>query len=196
VHRGYARSPGFGLSSTPDPALQRKARLLGRFDSLISITEGAPRHADRRTTEPYSNGNENGAGTLDQFSGELRLDPVTVQSACDPMTEPPYMHLDVRAWQDFKRNTPARGSTSIPPVVLAATLLVLWFKNARLGPLTVSQAQAVLNTIDTRDKNPARALRNCSWLQTRDDVVKLNPARFDQAVAVARAYCSHRPIEE
>src|SRR4051794_20878961 len=131
--------------------------------------------AEYRSPEPYSN--VNGSGIFEQFAGELRLDPSTVRAACDPTTEPPYMYLDVRAWQEFKRNTPARGSTSIPPIVLAATLLVLWFKNTRMGAATVGQAQAVLNTIDTRDKNPARALRNCGWLQTRDGVIKLNPAR-------------------
>ncbi len=160
------------------------------------FTGRTSRPNEYRSPEPHSNGHGNGAGPLEQFAEELRLDPVTVQGACDPTTEPPYMHLDVRAWQEFKRNTPARGNTSIPPIVLAATLLVLWFKNTRSGSVTVSQAQAVLNTIDTRDKNPARALRNCGWLQTREDVIKLNPARFDPAIAVARAFCSHQPIEE
>ena len=130
------------------------------------------------------------------FSDELQLDPLTVQGACDPSIEPPFIHLDVRAWQEFRRNTPLRGNTSIPPIVLAATLLVLWFRSKQLGTVTISQAQAVLNTIDTRDKNPARGLRNCDWLQTRDDTIKLNPSRFDEAIEVARAYCSRQPLEK
>ncbi len=133
---------------------------------------------------------------LDRFAHELRLDVVVVQAACDPGAEHPFMHLDVRTWEEFKRNTPARGYNSVPPVVLAATLLSLWFRQAQMGQVTIGQAQAVLNTIGLRDKNPVRGLRNCEWLQARDDVIKLNPARYTQALAVARAFCSRQTIEE
>lgn len=168
----------------------------GQFHGpTTSISTGSTSRPDElRPPEPYGNGN--GAGALEHFAGELKLDPAAVQGTCDPTTEQPYMHLEVRAWQEFKRNTAPRGTTSNAPIVIAATLLVLWFKTTRLGAVTVSQAQAVLNTIDIRDKNPARGLKNCGWLQSRDDVITLNPTRYDQAIILARAFCSQQPIPE
>lgn len=155
------------------------------------------RSSEQHTDTNGNNGNGAAvAGGVGRLAVDLGLDETVLQAACDPMTEPPYMHLDVRAWAEFKRNTPARGPSAVPPIVLAATLLVLWFRTARLGPVTVTQAQAVLATIDARDKNPARGLRNCDWLQTRDDVIRLNPARFERAVAVARAFCTQQPVAD
>src|SRR5438105_305420 len=70
-----------------------------------------------RATKPQQSGLD-GNGTvgtaLAQFAQELRLDLATVRGACDPSTEPPYLHLDGRAWQEFKRKTPARGNNSVP----------------------------------------------------------------------------------
>lgn len=176
----------------------------GRMPSGPSNGDGAGRPmpqevrpAEQRGDAPHSvsNGGVVGGG-VERFAADLQLDVALLQAACDPTTDPPYMHLDVRAWQAFKRNTAARGPEAVPPVVLTATLLVLWFRIAQLGPVTISQAQAVLGTIDARDKNPARGLRNCDWLQTRDDVIRLNPAQFDMALAVARAFCNQQSIEK
>lgn len=163
-------------------------------------TQGVLRPPDRQADAQHTNDrNGNGGaagGGIERFAEQLRVDIAVLEAACDPSSEPPYMHLDLRAWQEFKRNTAARGTSSVPPVVMAATLLVLWFPIASLGAVTINQAQAVLGTIDARDKNPARGLRNCNWLQTRDDVIRLNPTRFNMALAVARAYCNQQAIEE
>jgi hypothetical protein len=167
-------------------------------DRAGRTTPYAGRAAEQHGDTAHTNGsNGNGvplAEGLERLAAELGVEVAVLQAACDPTTEPPYMHLDVRAWQEFKQNTAPRGASAVPPIVLAATLLVLWFRIARLGPVTVSQAQAVLGTIDARDKNPARGLKNCNWLQTRDDVIKLNPTRYNMVLAVARAFCTQQQV--
>jgi hypothetical protein len=133
---------------------------------------------------------------LEAFATELQLPPAVVKAACDPITTPPYLHLDVHAWETFKRNTGARGSHAVPQIVLSSALLLLWFRQSGQLTVTVDQAQAVLKTIGLRDKNVGRGLKNCNWLQVRDDTIRLNPTKFSTALALARAYCSHQPLAE
>jgi hypothetical protein len=190
------------VAESEDPELWQSnlARITGRGATLGPSAEAKgirPPEVERPNdfSPEVQHPNGGATGTLERFAADLDLDAATIHDACAPCLEPPFMHLDVRAWQEFKRNTAPRGSSSVPPIVLASTLLVLWFKAARRGTVTVSQAQAVLGTIDARDKNPARGLKNCPWLQIREDAIKLNAAKFDAALAVARAFCSHQPIE-
>lgn len=161
------------------------------------LAGAAAESAVRSGEHPHllSESNDAGDNPLERFAKVLGLDPAVVQGACDPAIEPPYMHLHIQEWKDFRNKTPSKGYASIPPIVLAATLLVLWFKEASLGTVTINNARAVLNTINARDKNPARGLKNCDWLQTRGDNILFNPAKYDKAVAVARAFCSRRSIE-
>jgi hypothetical protein len=45
------------------------------------------------------------------------------------------------------------------------------------------------------DKNPSRAISNCSWLQARGDGIQVNPAELSRAVAVAKAFVLKSRIE-
>lgn len=128
---------------------------------------------------------------LGEYADELGLDVETVQGACDPSGTAPFIHLDSHCWSDWVSNIPVRGRGSISPVALAATLLVLWFRRAKLGITTQDQAQEVLASINASGSNPARSLHNCEWLQRRNDgKVQLNPAQIKKAVEVARAFCA------
>ncbi len=56
---------------------------------------------------------------------------------------------------------------------------------------TQVQAQAVLNTINIRDKNASRGIRGATWLQNRPGrEIVLNPAQVSRAVKLARCFCS------
>jgi hypothetical protein len=105
------------------------------------------------------------------------------------------MHLDVHHWESFKKNTPNRGRGSIPPVVLGATLLVLWFRHEKLGKSKQVDAIKLMETIHVGDKNPSRGMKKCQWLQGRSDGLVLNPSKVSQAIGVARAYCMKQPIQ-
>jgi len=142
---------------------------------------------------------EDAGGTDDavaRLSGELGLRAPQVRGACDPSVDEPYIHLDRRSWETFKKNTPARGPNAVAGVNLAGTLLCLWFKTlGKKDKPAQAQALAVLDTIGVQDRNPSRALQNCDWLQSRGGTIQINAARYSKALAVAKAYCSGEPVE-
>lgn len=130
------------------------------------------------------------------FAAELGVSVEELEGACTPEKEQPYIHLDERSWEAFKRNTPQRGPTSVAPIQLAGTLLCLWFKHAGIeGNPTQADAQAVLGTIGERDRNASRSIRNCEWLQSRSNGVRINAARHSRAVSIARAYVKQTKID-
>lgn len=125
-----------------------------------------------------------------RFAQDIGVSVRDIKGACDPRTDVPYLTLDPRYWEALKRNTPARGRGAISPMALAATLIALWFRAAKLGTPTQAQAKAVLDTMDQEDKNPSRAIKISDWLQQKPGGgIALNPARITRAVQLARAFC-------
>jgi hypothetical protein len=136
-------------------------------------------------------------GPIAAFASELGVPEDDVLGACGPTAQAPYIHLDQRYWEALRNKTGSRGSDAIAPVALAATLLALWFKHGQIeGGLTVQHCQATLATINLRDQNAARSLRNAEWLQTRNGAVVINPAQWSQAVRIAKAYCLKKSPRE
>ncbi len=133
------------IAESDDAALWQ--HILSTVTGRRGETSPAPNFRASRAVEstvrpgehPHSESENKGVGStaLERFGEVLTLNSTIVQGACDPSMEPPYMHLHMQEWQDFRRKTPSRGYTSIPPIVLAATLLVLWFKEASLGTVTI-----------------------------------------------------------
>ncbi len=125
-----------------------------------------------------------------RFAADLGVATDVVRRACAPSTEPPYLHLDRGAWQAMKEATPPRGPGSVPRAAVAATLLVLWFRRVDLGSPTVKMVHRVLRTIDVRDKNAARVVREAGWLRAHGGAIALNAAKLSRAVALAKAFCA------
>lgn len=137
-----------------------------------------------------------GGSALEKFAEELGATVDQVQGACSPELEPPYLHLDPKSWEAFRRNTPKRGASAIGPILVAATLQCLWFKYGAIeGKPTQALAKQALDTIGAKDPNASRSIKNCEWLQSRADGLVLHPAKFSRAVAVARAYVTESPVE-
>jgi hypothetical protein len=151
--------------------------------------------ADKGDDQNGKGGTANDGSALGAFAAALGIQVAEATGACAPTTDAPFITLDHRYWEALKNNTGSRGPGSIAPVALAATLLCIWFKHAELGTPTVAQCQPVLRTINLTDKNPARSFRNANWLQPRSGSVFINPARWSQAVRVAKAYCLQKPPE-
>lgn len=129
--------------------------------------------------------------SVDRFARSLGIGAPEVQGALDPRSEPPYLHLNTHCWEAMKKSTPKRGPGSLPPIGLAATLLALWFKEARITvPVTQALASGLLATVSVIDKNPTRGIRNTKWLQSRGGgVVVVNPAEISKAQEIAKAFC-------
>ena len=127
------------------------------------------------------------------FSKMIGVDIRTIQGACEPKKEEPYMYLNVHHWAIWRKSMPARGRNAVGAAVLSATLMALWFRSSRLGAPTVSQCQKVLSEIGVEDRHPGRSIRNCKWLQLRGrKEVHLNPSEIEKAVEIAKAFCEGR----
>ena len=146
--------------------------------------EGAPLFSEEqsRRSEPDE--------AIAKFSAKLGVDEKILKGACDPRLEPPYVHLDKHHWQELKEELPSRGRNAIPSIIIAASILAAWLEDvAPSEKPTVEDAQSVLKSIDTRDRNPGRGISNCEWLQKKDGEISVHPAKFDMAMEVVRAYC-------
>ena len=162
---------------------ENKEELIGRVESLTPLRE------DEVDDKDYS-------AEIKKFANEIGVTPAELVGACGPKAAAPFIHLDHHCWEALKRNTPGRGPGAISPIVLSATLLAMWFRHAKLGMAKQSEAIEVLDSINVQDKNPARGLKNCEWLQPRTDGIVLNPSRISTAVRVCRAYCTQKPLPE
>ena len=168
-------------------AMQQGARLnVGRKDAT----------SERRLAEDGEEGDGGEDDPVATLASEIGASVAQVRGACDPSKADPFIHLDTKLWEAFKKNTPARGPGAIAAVKLSATFLCLWFKAAGIkGRPTVAQALAVLEDIGASDRNPSRSIANCDWLQSRGDGIQVNPARHSMAIRIARAFCTGSPIE-
>lgn len=129
------------------------------------------------------------------LADELNVSLNELVAACSPMTDKPFIELDHRNWEALKANTAPRGPGSVSGTVLAATLLLLWARHADVGKVTTSACTGVIQTIGHSERNQARSLRNCDWIQVREDGLRLNPARVSAAHKLARAYILRTPFE-
>ncbi len=126
-----------------------------------------------------------------RFAHNIGLDVSLVEGACAPSITAPYLTLDLHCWDTMKSQTAARGPDAIGAIAIAATLLALWKRAANLGNATQAEAQKVLATIDLRDPNATRTIKNSEWLQSRaGGVVVINPAKAKRAAAITRAFCT------
>lgn len=125
-----------------------------------------------------------------EFSREVGVDPKLAKAACALTKEPPFIHLDKHHYEALKSNTPPRGPKAVAPIVLAATLLILWKEKLGLDNTTSSsEVSSTLATIQLPLKNFKRAIDNCRWLQKRGNDIVINPARTTEAISVAKCYC-------
>lgn len=129
-------------------------------------------------------------GPAAKLAKEIGVKVDIIQGSCAPTDSAPFIHLDKHHWEAMKKATPPRGSKSISPIALAATLLILWKEQAKLGDSTVKEVQKVLATVKIRDSHPNRSLNNCEWLQLRGKSIIINPAQTSKAIELAKAYCT------
>jgi len=156
---------------------------------LYDHTKKARQDAKDPASENHAPGSSDQA--IKKFAGQLGLEVDVVVGACDPTTSAPFLTLDIHAWEEMKKVLPERGPTALGPIVSTATLLALWFRAAGLGNPTQEQAQAVLDLLNIRDRNPNRGIQRAFWLQARPGgVIVINPAQMSKAIGVAKAFCS------
>jgi hypothetical protein len=132
--------------------------------------------------------------SVGKFAKRLGVSVAVLNGALSPTLEPPYLHLNSHNWEAFKKNFPKKGPGSVSPIGLAGTALVLWAREAKLDvSATQGLAAAVLDTINVKDPNSSRGIKNTKWLQARaGGIVVVNPAEISKAQGIVQAFCQKK----
>lgn len=125
---------------------------------------------------------------LRSFCRMVQVPPELTHQAIQPTRQPPFLVLDEGKFRTFRDHHPQRGPNAISPSVLASTLMVLWFKFAKLGSPTVYQVKQVLGPLGVEDRNAYRSVQNCRWLNLRDSRVQLHTLHTAEGFRLARAF--------
>lgn len=147
-----------------------------------SIKSSIPSRDDERAEKPAGD-------VVSKFAEELGVQREQLEGAAGPSHEAPFIHLDHKYWAALRGS---EGTKAVAPTVLAATLLLLWDRHAKIGDVSTAVSANVLKTIDLVDNHAPRAIKRCEWLQMRGNLIKLNPALIGKAEALARKYCTAR----
>jgi hypothetical protein len=148
-------------------------------------------HIESEDIRPNASSTKNSGKAADRLAQSLQIERSQLEGALSPTTQTPYLTLDVHCWEKMKKQLVGTGVSSIAALAVAGTLLVIWCRIAGLESPTQSQAQAVLATIEVRDKNASRSIRNASWLQSRPGgQILINPAENSKALLLARCFCT------
>lgn len=182
---------GTEVATSADPAiwLATMAAITGASAPVVSspLDTNNPefKGSSRSPSEPNN---------LGKFASELGVTEEELDGACSPTIEEPFMILDNKNWEALKQNTPPRGTGSVPGIVLAATMLLLWSRHASIGKVTSAMCNVLLSKIGNAEKNRARSLKGCPWIQVRDDGLRLNPAQVPSALKLATAFVAKKPL--
>jgi hypothetical protein len=181
------------VAESSDPVLwQQVMASITAGRASIQVPAGSGREGG--AADPGQGGGRSGAhgdanGPVAKLAADIGVTVEALVGALDPQDHAPFIHIDVRNWEAYRKNFPKRGATAVPKITLAATALVLWFRHAGLGNPTQAQAQTALQAINDPEPNPSRSIRNCDWLQSRQDGVTLNPAQASKARRLLKAFC-------
>jgi len=176
------------VAESEDPEIWKAA-----FEAIqVGLGEGGLRKADDELSEWVP---EEERVAIRSFAAELGIKVKDVLASCHPRVIPPYLFLNRRHWEAFKRQTPERGRNSVSNAVLATTLLLLWAEKINLDRVSLRDGMDVLRAISASDEHASRAIENCSWLQRSTGRVAINPEEISKALAVARAFCLQQAPE-
>ena len=173
------------VAESSDPILWQKV-----LASINAPPESAPNNSIDNANQINVPDLLSPKGPLDKMAKEIGISIDVLKGACDPSNSTPFIHLDKHHWEAMKKATPLRGPNSISPIILSATMLILWKEKAKLGDATIKEAQEALDTLGLYDKHANRSLSNCEWLQLRGKNVIINPSQTSKAITFARSYCT------
>lgn len=165
---------------------------------VLGLVQGSPLQGEDEVSEKNEDeGNTNADSDVLRFAKSLGVTVNVLEGALSPSKEAPYFNLNHHHWEAFKKNFPPRGKGALNPIGLAATLLVLWFKEAKIDvAVTQALAASVLKTISVSDGNPSRGIKNTQWLKARGGgTIAINPAEISKAQAAATAFCEKKAVE-
>ncbi|PJZ45737.1 hypothetical protein [Leptospira brenneri] len=127
-----------------------------------------------------------------RMASRIGVLPAELVGALSPSKDEPFITLDMRYYEGFIKNFPARGPNSVNGTKLAATALCIWSQESQLGEIRVSNVDDVLATIHLNDKNTYRSISNTEWLRIRAGIITINPAMISKAYDLLQKFCTKR----
>ena len=125
---------------------------------------------------------------VEKFSKEVEIDCDKIMDACNPSIEAPFIRLDMKTWENYKRKH-FENKRPLPDVVIVATILALWKKSLNLGDVTQKEVLAVLKQLNITATNPTRSYKNCEWLKFDGNKISLMATKYSLAQKMLADFC-------
>lgn len=125
---------------------------------------------------------------LERFAKEIEVDCDMIKDACNPSEEAPFIRLDMKTWENYKRKH-FENKRALPDVVIAGTILALWKKSANLGDATQKEVIKILKQLNILATNPTRSYKNCEWLKYENGKIVLMATKYSLAQRMFLEYC-------
>lgn len=125
---------------------------------------------------------------IERFAKEVNVDISLINDAISPMTESPFIRLDMKTWENYKRKH-FENKRPLPDVVIVGTILALWKKSANLGEATQKEVITILKQLNLNATNPSRSYKNCEWLKYDDGKIILMASKYSLATKMLIEYC-------
>lgn len=125
---------------------------------------------------------------VERFSKEVEIDCNKIVDACNPSIEAPFIRLDMKTWENYKRKH-FENKRPLPDVVIAATILALWKKCLNLGDVTQKEVISVLKQLNITSSNPSRSYKNCEWLKYDNSKIILMATKYSLAQKMLAEFC-------
>jgi len=151
--------------------------------TLLNNMEGATNN----NSEEKSN-NKDEVSDVEKFSKESEIDYDKIVDACNPSVEAPFIRLDMKTWENYKRKH-FENKRPLPDVVIVATILALWKKCHNLGDVTQKEVLTVLKQLNITASNPTRSYKNCEWLKYDNNKISLMATKYSLAQKMLTDFC-------
>ena len=125
---------------------------------------------------------------VEKFSKEVEIDCDKIIDACNPSIEAPFIRLDMKTWENYKRKH-FENKRPLPDVVIVATILALWKQCLNLGDVTQKEVLAVLKQLNITATNPTRSYKNCEWLKYDSNKIILMATKYSLAQKMLVDFC-------
>ncbi len=154
--------------------------------SSIKCNDSQPLNAINKS-ENKDNESKAILSPVEKFAKEIDIEVDLIKDALNPTMETPFIHLDMKTWENYKKQF--ANKRALPDVVIVGTILALWKKSANLGDVMQKDVIAVLKQLNISSNNATRSYKNCEWLKYESNKIILMASKFSLAQNMLIEYC-------
>ena len=173
------------VAESDDLALWQNVLSHIKSDNIAPLNK--PMNITDNSSEVQSVRNEE-ISDVEKFSKDVEIDCDKIMDACNPSVEAPFIKLDMKTWENYKRKH-FENKRPLPDVVIVATILALWKKCLNLGDVTQKEVLTVLKQLNITATNPTRSYKNCEWLKYDNNKISLMATKYSLAQKMLADFC-------